>query len=240
MSLIITQEMMTTGQALRNLKQSGYSSVQQVQKSQEMEHAEEYAPAVTAAERAMKQIEEARAGVWQSISKFQQRALEGLERIRHAMEIINRVRRQVQIARTGGHAVRRNQDGSSGKGRKSSSKGSTKSASGGGNGGGDGGSDGDGPARASSKSKKSRSKPHSSSLQHPPSSSSGTTANTPPPYSSSSSPPGQSLLVTLVIIYSIIVVILFALDKDKTALAFAGLMGTAIPALMRCVIKPPK
>ncbi len=136
--------------------------------------------AVTAAERALRRIDEVRAGIWRSMSRFQHRALENLERIRREMEIIDRVRRQVQIVRTGAHAMRHNQDGASGKSRKSSAKRSTKSASGGGNSGGDSDGGGDGPARTPSKSKKPRSKVRSTSFQRLPRSSSGDTATTSP------------------------------------------------------------
>lgn len=126
---------------LRNMEQAD----RVLRQIEEVERIRKTMDVVTTAERAMRQIDEARAGIWRHISRFQHRALENLERIRREMEIIDRVRRQVQIVRTAGHALRRNQDGASGKGRKSSTKKSTKSASGGGNGG-DGGGDGDGPA----------------------------------------------------------------------------------------------
>jgi hypothetical protein len=169
-----------------------------------------------------------------------------MERVRRTFEALQRLADTVciKLPHNLNHFAHRVQNAAGGKGKTSAKRKSSSSGSSSGGGssgdGGDGGGDGDGPAHTPSKSKKPRSKPRSTSLQHPPSLSPGAIENTSQPYPSSSSPPGQSLLVALVVIYSTIIALLFVLDKDKTALAFASLMVKAIRDLMRCVIKPPK
>lgn len=171
----------------------------------------------------MKQIEEARTAIWQSLSKAQQRAYESYERIRRELEIIDRVRKQVQIARTGGHVIRRNQEGASGKGRKSSVKRSTKSASGSSNGGGGGGDgDGDGPKRTSFKKRRPYQNRNTSSA-HPPSIPTGeiTSLQLPSPHSPPQSPPRGRGLATYLSLLGALFIALTAKNEVLGILVFA-------------------
>ncbi|TDY36916.1 hypothetical protein C8C89_4827 [Janthinobacterium sp. 75] len=82
--------------------------------------------------------------IYRSIRTARQQVLEHIERTQQAMEIFDRIRRQMMAVASQDRPMARNKAGATGTGRKSSAKKSAKS-SGGDGGGGDG--DGDGPQR---------------------------------------------------------------------------------------------
>lgn len=94
------------------------------------------------------------------------------EAVERAQQVWESIKAQVQCMRL--PKMQRDQGRSSGSAKPAAKK--NASSSGGSSG--EGGGDGDGPARTPSKSKKHRSKPRSTSLQHPPSSSPGEIATT--------------------------------------------------------------
>ena len=166
-------------------------------------------------------IEEQASGVWRSLNSSQRRAMENIERFQRAMEILDRVRREVHVVRIDDHILRRGQEGAAGTGKKSSSKKSTKSASGSSDGGDGGG--GDGPPCTFSKSEKPRSKTRSITSTHPPSIPTGeiTSPQLLPPQSPSPLPRQGRGLITYLSLLGALYIAITAQNEEVGIIVFA-------------------
>lgn len=155
--------------------------------------------------------------IWKSIQSARQRCLEQIERFQQAMEIVDRVRRQM-VTVSHSRPMARDKAGASGTGRNSAGKKSAKS-SGGDGGGGD--SDGDGPHRIRYKKRRPQKK-SSTTTTHSPTVAPGTIVpSQSPPTQFPPPPPQNSLGLAYLVILGALLIVLISEEKIYAITVFA-------------------
>jgi hypothetical protein len=171
----LTREMIGLQDAARLMQHTGgNSAIERMQRDvAEFQRIEQEVGAITAAEQAVQQFNQARAWNFLRNLNAQTRICEEYERVRQELAVFDRVRRLVHAPRIDDRALHRGQ-GATGKGKRSGKK-AAKSASGG-----DSGGDGDGPQRKRAKNSRRTVENHSPVPPLPPGSTPGAIVTTSP------------------------------------------------------------